>query len=71
MRRICTAYIDDSGKISGIEIDNALKSQTIDIASNCDPSIQIEQTLAFMIRHMNVEPSFQAIGSKLGSRKDI
>lgn len=34
--------IDDSGKIIGINIDNALKSQIIDIASNCDPSIQIE-----------------------------
>lgn len=34
--------VDDSGKIIGITIDNALKSQVVDIAYNCDPSIQIE-----------------------------
>lgn len=34
--------VDDSGKIIGITVDNALKSQVVDIAYNCDPSIQIE-----------------------------
>ncbi len=33
--------VDDSGKIIGITIDNALKSQIADIAHNCDPSIKI------------------------------
>lgn len=33
--------VDDMGKIIGIPIDNALKSQVTDIAYNCDPSIQI------------------------------
>jgi ATP-dependent DNA helicase RecG len=33
--------VDDSGKIIGITIDNALKSQIADIAYNCDPSIKI------------------------------
>jgi len=33
--------VDDSGKIIGIPIDNALKSQVSDIAHNCDPSIKI------------------------------
>ena len=34
--------IDDSGKIIGITVDNALKSQITDIAYNCDPSIKIQ-----------------------------
>ena len=33
--------VDDAGKIIGITIDNALKSQVTDIAYNCDPSIKI------------------------------
>ena len=33
--------VDDAGKIVGITIDNALKSQIADIAHNCDPSIKI------------------------------
>jgi len=32
----------DTGEIKGIEITNALKSEVIDIAHNCDPSIKIE-----------------------------
>jgi len=34
--------ISDDGKISGIEIDNKLKSQVQDIANNCDPAIKIQ-----------------------------
>ncbi len=33
--------IEDTGKVIGITIDNALKSQITDIAYNCDPSIQV------------------------------
>lgn len=34
--------VNDQGRIIGISIDNRLKSQIIDIAHNCDPSIQIQ-----------------------------
>ena len=34
--------VDDSGKVTGISISNGLKSQIIDIARNCDPSLLIE-----------------------------
>jgi len=33
--------VDDSGKIIGIKVDNALKSQVADIAYNCDPNIKV------------------------------
>ena len=34
--------ISDDGKISGIAIDNKVKSQVQDIANNCDPAIKIQ-----------------------------
>lgn len=34
--------VDDSGKVVGITVDNALKSQITDIAYNCDPSIHLQ-----------------------------
>lgn len=34
--------IADDGRIKGIEVTNQLKSQIVDIARNCDPSIKIE-----------------------------
>lgn len=34
--------VDDAGKVIGITIDNALKSQITDIAYNCDPTIKIQ-----------------------------
>jgi len=33
--------VDDNGEVKGIDITNALQSQIVDIARNCDPSIQI------------------------------
>lgn len=34
--------VNDAGKIVGIDITNRLKSQLIDIARNCDPSIPVD-----------------------------
>ncbi len=34
--------VDDKNQVIGVNIDNKLKSQVIDIARNCDPSIKIE-----------------------------
>lgn len=55
--------VDDSGKIVGIDIDNACKSQISDIAHNCDPSIKItfqeyrqERVLAVLVPSGNDKP---------------
>lgn len=55
--------VDDSGKIVGVTIDNAFKSQVADIAHNCDPSIKIklheyrkEKVLAVHVESGNDKP---------------
>ena len=55
--------IDDFAKIVGIEIDNRLQSQVMDIAHNCDPRIQVqlqvyreERVLEIMVAEGNDKP---------------
>ncbi len=55
--------VDDSGKIVGVPISNSIKSQILDIAHNCDPSIKVtfteyrdEKVLAVHVESGNDKP---------------
>src|SRR3990167_7875893 len=47
--------ISDDNQIKGIEITNALKSEVVDIARNCDPAIKIELIVHTHVKVLEIQ----------------